>query len=137
MTTNAEQPKPKSADTMTKVILADGRYSLDAFEFLHEALESAVQKFHSEETETGKRHVSGHQLCESLRELAIERWGPLARTVLKRWRINATIDFGKMVYMLVENSFMTKTEEDSVEDFRDAYDFDQAFRVQTNFKLKE
>ena len=32
-----------------------------------------------------------------------------------------------MVYLLVENELMGKTEDDSLEDFRDVYDFDEAF----------
>ncbi len=85
----------------------------------------------------GQRHVSGQQLCRSLRDLAIERWGHMARTVLGRWNIHASIDFGEMVYLMIRHGFMRKTEEDSIEDFRDVYDFDEAFRLQDEFELKE
>ena len=123
---------------MAQLILQDGRYPLDAFEFLHDGLASAVKKIHGDEpAEPGKRHVSGAELCEHLLQLAVERWGPLARTVLRRWRITSTLDFGRMVYLLVDNDFMQKTDEDSVDDFRDVCDFDEALRVQVNFELKE
>jgi len=138
-----EKPKKKtdpvrSGEAMAKLILDDGRYPLDAFEFLHQGLERAAQEVHGDERrEPGQRHVSGAQLCQSLRELALQRWGSLARTVLARWGIHGTLDFGQMVYLLVNNDFMQKTEQDSVEDFRDVYDFDKAFGVATCFTLKE
>lgn len=110
------------------VVRADGRYPLDAFAFLYESLARAVKQVHGEAEKAGRsRHVSGQQLCHALREEAIERWGLLAKTVLARWRIHATVDFGHMVNLLVENELMGKTEEDSLEDFRDVYDFDEAF----------
>jgi len=138
MTDKSEQAPPKDPEAMAKLILADGRYSLDAFEFLHKGLEAAASKVYGDgPSEPGKRHVSGTQLCRGLRDLAIERWGPLARTVLRRWRINSTLDFGHMVYLLVDNGFMQKTAEDSVDDFRDVYDFDQAFDIRVDFELKE
>ena len=128
----------KDGEAMTRLILDDGRYTLDAFEFLHQGLERAAQEVHGDEQrEPGQRHVSGAQLCRSLLALALQRWGPLARTVLGRWGIHGTLDFGKMVYLLVNNGFMQKTEQDSVEDFRDVYDFDEAFAVATGFTLKE
>jgi len=61
----------------------------------------------------------------------------LALTVLRRWRIGSTIDFGHMVYLLVNNDFMQKTDEDSLEDFRDVYDFGAAFPTRGDFELKE
>jgi uncharacterized repeat protein (TIGR04138 family) len=133
-----KKPKPKGPEAMAQLILADGRYPLDAFEFLHDGLETTARRIHGEGmTEPGKRHVSGTQLCEGLRDLAIERWGPLARTVLRRWGIRQTLDFGNMVYLLVNNGFMQKTDQDSVEDFRDVYDFDEAFAVRPRFEMKD
>jgi len=138
MTEASEQTGPKGPEEMARTIVADGRYPLDAFEFLHEGLALAARARYGEEAgEPGQRHVSGAQLCESLREHAIQRWGPLARTVLDHWHIRSTLDFGRMVYLLVNNGFMQKTDEDSVEDFRDVFDFDQAFRVRVSYDLKE
>ena len=128
----------KPEKTMEEVIQTDGRYPPEAFAFLHDGLNRAVQSIHGDEPEEGgQRHVSGSQLCESLRELAVERWGMLARVVLVKWNIRETIDFGNMVYLLVDNGFMRKTDEDSVEDFRDVFDFGKAFRGYETFELKE
>ena len=108
---------------MEEVIREDGRYPMEAFAFLHEGLRRAVQDLHGE-SEVGQQHVSGSQLCEALRDLAVDRWGLLAKAVLARWQIRGTIDFGNMVYLLITHNLMKKTEEDTLEDFRDVFDFD-------------
>jgi len=124
--------------SMEEVILEDGRYPLEAFSLLHDGLARAVQAAHGEEPPAeGQRHVTGRQLCEALRELAVERWGMLAKVVLGKWNLHETIDFGNMVYLLVEHNFMRKTEEDSLDDFRDIFDFDQAFDGYQAFEMKE
>ncbi|NLF30563.1 MAG: hypothetical protein GX591_06715 [Planctomycetes bacterium] len=130
---------PDGPEAMTRLILTDGRYPLDAFEFLHEGLELAARTRYGEKpaAEGGHRHVSGEQLCQSLRKHALRRWGPLARTVLAHWGIHSTMDFGEMVYLLVDNGFMQKTDEDSIEDFRDVFDFKQALRVRPRYELKD
>lgn len=129
---------------MDEVIRDDGRYPPEAYEFLHEGLTSAVKDVHgtrlpetADEAAQGKSHVTGSQLCIALRDLARERWGMLAKAVLTRWNIRATIDFGNMVYVLIRYNYMRKTEEDSLEDFRGVYDFDDAFDGADRFELTE
>jgi len=73
--------------------------------------------------------VSGAQLCEGLREFALLEWGMLAGTVLGRWNIRRTFDFGRIVFALVDNGWMSRTDDDDVEDFRDVYDFKTAFEA--------
>ena len=119
---------------MEQVIAADGRYPMEAIMFLHEGLNRAVK----EATDKGHgRHVTGQELCFGLRDEAIDRWGMMVSTVLKKWNVTETIDFGNMVYLLIENDYMHKTETDSIEDFRDVYDFDKTFNVAGKFDLKE
>lgn len=38
------------------------------------------------------------------------------------------------MYLLIENGLMDKTEQDSIEDFRDVYDFKAAFTSKTIFE---
>lgn len=140
MAQKEKNPDPHSVEAMERLILSEGRYPLDAFAFLQDGLSAAVKRVHGGEDraeEPGQRHVSGAQLCEALRDLAIERWGLLAPTVLHRWRIRCTLDFGRMVYFLIQHGYMLKTDEDSLEDFRDVYDFEAAFRVAGPFELKD
>jgi len=131
--------------SMRDVVREDGRYPQEAFAFLHDGLNRAVAHMHDDGASVDvkgaaageQKHVTGAQLCLSLRDLAAERWGMLAKTVLARWRIRGTIDFGSMVYLLIDNGFMRKTPEDSLDDFRDVYDFETAFVSADEFELKE
>lgn len=122
---------------MEQIIREDGRYPLQAFNFLHQGMARAVKDVHGETPEHGRRHVSGQEICCALRDLAIERWGMLARTVLSKWSIHSTMDFGNMVYLLIEHGHYRKDDHDSIEDFRDVYDFDRAFDVRERFEVRE
>ena len=50
-------------------------------------------------------------------------------TVLGRWGVRTTRDFGEIVFALLGAGLLGKTEEDKIEDFDDLYDFDAAFRA--------
>ena len=106
-------------------------YPPEAFEFVREGLALTVQRVHpvstGEELPEGQRHVSGQDLARGLRDLAIRQYGILAGAVLAHWNIHTTMDFGKIVFAMVESGIMHKTPEDNIEDFRDVFDFDEAF----------
>jgi len=110
-----------------QAIRADGRYAPEAFEFLHRGLEFATRGKYGTEADAGPRHVTGQELCEALRHLAIQMWGPLAREVLRRWNIHRTRDFGEMVYLMIGLHMMGRQDSDDITDFDDVYDFDTAF----------
>src|SRR4051812_13750611 len=122
-----DEPSPlKSLDEIVEVV---GLYPREAYKFVQAGLSYTVEKIHAEiaDDPEASRHVSGQQLCEGLREFALKEWGLMARTVLRRWKITATDDFGRIVFALVEHQHMSKTDEDDVEDFRNVYDFKSAF----------
>ncbi len=73
------------------------------------------------------RHVTGQELCLGLRSLAVEKYGLLARTVLRGWGVRTTEDFGKIVYAMVDTGLLRTSEQDSLDDFRGVYEFDEAF----------
>ncbi|MDX2146223.1 MAG: hypothetical protein SFZ23_01775 [Planctomycetota bacterium] len=79
------------------------------------------------EEPSDSRHVSGRQLCIGLRDHAVRQYGLLARTVLGRWNITSTEDFGRIVFGMIDLGLMRKTDEDSLDDFKDVYEFDEAF----------
>jgi len=114
-------------EQLLKAIEADGRYPPEAHEFLHEGLEYTTRKLLGDAAGAEPRHVTGQQLCEGLRELALQRWGLLAKTVLNQWNIRRTRDFGEMVYFLIGLGLMGKQGTDRLEDFDDVYDFGPAF----------
>lgn len=118
-----------------------GIYPLEAFEFVQQGLGHTASLVHGslagKQRSPGRdRHVSGQQLAEGLRDYAQAQWGYLARAVLARWGIRSTYDFGRIVFALVDNGFLRKTEEDSVDDFRNVYDFETAFERQYKVQSK-
>ncbi len=73
------------------------------------------------------RHISGEELSLGVRDLALQRFGILAKTVLESWGIHTTEHIGEIVFDLVEGGILVKQDEDSREDFRDLFDFEDAF----------
>ena len=51
----------------------------------------------------------------------------MAKTVLNSWGLNETLDFGEVVYNLIDIGMMRKSDSDSKEDFAEVYDFDRVF----------
>jgi len=103
------------------IIERDARYKIEAYSFVLGALNDTVRKLEQ------PRHVTGRELCEGIRLYALEQFGPLTITVLDYWGIHETLDFGRIVFTLVDAGLMSKTENDSLDDFKDVYDFKKAF----------
>ena len=101
----------------------DPRFPVPAYRFIYEGLDYTVKNIGC------KRHVTGRELAEGLRNLAIEQFGGLAILVLGQWNIRKTADFGAMVFNLVEAGLMSRSESDSPEDFADVYDFARTFGI--------
>jgi len=99
----------------------DNRYKPDSYEFVMQALHFTQSKLKKES------HVSGKELLEGIRDFAIEQYGPMARTVLKHWGITKTDDLGNIVFNMINEKILSKTENDSIDDFREVYSFDAAF----------
>ena len=73
------------------------------------------------------RHITGTELAEAVRDLAIERFGLLARVVLEHWGVHSTEDMGEIVFLLVDHGVLSKQETDRREDFADVYSFEEVF----------
>jgi uncharacterized repeat protein (TIGR04138 family) len=97
------------------------RYHGKAYLFLLSALHHVMEGLPE------PRHISGTELAEGARILAMEQFGPLARTVLEHWGIHSTQDMGEIVFAMVEAGVLIKEEEDRAEDFRGIFDFEEAF----------
>jgi uncharacterized repeat protein (TIGR04138 family) len=72
-------------------------------------------------------NVTGRDLLEGFRDLALERYGALAREVLRTWGITKTGDVGAVVFNLVESGLLQKTSTDSPADYHEVFDFESAF----------
>ena len=90
----------------------------------------------AEET-ASQRHVTGQQLCQAIRQFALEQYGYMAKTVLNNWGIHCTGDFGELVFNLIRIGRMRKTPQDCRADFDAVYHFDTAFRQDFSFAPPE
>lgn len=104
-----------------------------AFQFVREGLGHTVRAvFGPEGHDAGEghsRHITGQQLCHGLRELAYQKYGLLAGSVMQHWGLRETQDFGVLVYAMIDRGEMRSCPSDRFEDFRDVYDFTEAFPV--------
>ncbi len=123
-------PTKRAKKSLQQVVDAVGVYPQEAFLFVQQGLTYTVEKIHAGVTDPdASHHVGGRELCHGLRELALQQWGLLARTVLARWNITTTMDFGRIVFAMVQHDLLQKTDEDNPEDFRGVYDFRSAFET--------
>ena len=104
----------------------DPRYDPEAYLFIRESLDFTVRNL-ERPAEGEKRHVSGQELLEGIRQYALQEFGPMALTVLNTWGIRQTEDFGNIVFNLVEAGKLGETDDDRLEHFADGYDFHEAF----------
>lgn len=120
-------------DDLAGVLARDPRYPIQAYAFVLEALEYTKNlrrrpRARGRSRAPATRHVTGRELCEGARRLALENYGMMALTVLNLWGVRSTSDFGEIVYNLIASGDLEKTPADSRSDFDNVYDFDAAFR---------
>ncbi len=111
-----------------KLCARDPRYAADAYFFVVEALNTTTKK-HLKQNPDRDKHVTGQELSEGIRDVALEEFGPMAYAVFTEWGIHATNDFGEIVYNLIDIGRLGKTDTDSKSDFNAVFDFDEAFRA--------
>ena len=139
-------------DELARVIARDSRYSIEAYAFVLESLRLA--RHHKLKSQAKKRertgaprprkkkptpkadqtkfdeagHVTGRELCQAARRLALRHYGLMALTVLEQWGIRSTSDIGEIVFSLIDTGNLDKTPSDTRADFDHVYDFKTALR---------
>lgn len=120
---------------LEKIFAKDSRYKPDAYEFIMQAL------FFTQKRLKRQGHVTAQELLDGIKEFSLEQFGPMAHTVLEHWGIQNTDDFGNIVFNMVENGLLKKTDDDNLEDFKGAYDlrqeFDSGYRRHLEKQIKE
>jgi uncharacterized repeat protein (TIGR04138 family) len=115
-------------EAVARILKDDPRYAPEAYQFAREALDFTYAMLSSKPESGGERHVTGQELLEGMRKYALKEFGAVSMTVLNTWGIFRCEDFGQLIFNLVNNGFLRKTEEDSIHDFDGGYDFETAFR---------
>lgn len=138
---------------MFQLLREDPRYTVEAYQFVREALGYAQEVLKLGEPRAGdapagqraggrranppEHHVTGQQLCEAIRLYALDQFGYMAKVVLNSWGIHNTGDFGEIVYNLIRIGWMKTSDRDRREDFDDVYDFDEAFQQHFQITLPD
>ncbi len=110
------------------------RYHTDAYDFVFDALRRAQESLQSAsvgreremDADGEESHLTGAELLVGIRELALEQFGLMARAVFATWGITCTEDFGRIVFELVDEGRMRKTDRDQLSDFYEVFDFEEA-----------
>ena len=121
--------------TLEEIVRDDGSFPLNAYLLVFQALDYTGKLYGKKRlsTDEAERHVTGPQLLEGVRRMAVEEYGYLAKTVFEQLNVLTTADVGRIVFFLVEHGLMGKTDRDRMEDFVDQYDFGRAFEEDFTF----
>jgi len=106
---------------MDRILIREPRFDEQAYLFVLSALEVCQARLNV------RRHITGVELAGAARDLALDRYGLMARVVLEHWGIGSTADIGDIVFTLVELGFLLSQPQDTRDEFVDVFDFDLAF----------
>ena len=81
----------------------------------------------------GERHLTGQELCQAIRQYAVNQYGFMAKVVLNNWGVSSTGDFGNIVYNMINVGLMKKSKNDRRSHFDNVFDFDEVFEA--NFEI--
>ncbi len=114
------------SEALDAILAQDARYDREAYVFLRDALEYTLKK----RRKTAKdipTDVPAAELLDGFRLYALKECGPMAHLVLDYWGVRSCEDIGNLVFSLVQANVFSKTERDTLEEFRAGFDFDEAF----------
>lgn len=120
-------------EALQRILKQEDRYARQAYAFVQESVSFATRThLHRQQSEehaenAAPRHISGQELLEAMRTLALQQYGPLTFDVLAEWGVHHCTDFGTIVFLLVQHGLLGASEEDSIDDFAGGYDFQDAF----------
>jgi len=109
-----------------RIVEKDPRYDKEAYDFVKEALEFTIKQQKRGQADPSV-HVTAAELMDGFRQYALKEFGPMVVTVLSYWGVRSCEDVGNMVFNLIGAGIFGKTEEDSIDDFKNVFDFQEAF----------
>jgi uncharacterized repeat protein (TIGR04138 family) len=131
---------------LLEVAVKDPRYAYEAYDFIFKALDHAqatlgkrpaAKAADEAAAERLGQHVKSRELLEGVRALALQEFGLMARIVFHMWGVDCTEDFGRIVFNLVDAGLISKTDEETLADFREVFDFEEALVQGYSIQLDE
>ena len=117
-------------EKLNEILKRDKRYKREAYIFVLNAVPFTQKLLHKE------KHISGKELLSGIKKLGFRLYGKFAKDVFNAWGIHSTTDFGHIVFNLVDVGLLGKQPTDSIEDFKDEFDFNSGF-LDYEIKVKE
>lgn len=114
--------------TLDSLLAADSRYAREAYHFVREVLESSQNRRRSRGRGSNEQ-VGARELLERIRVEAIDQFGPMTCAVFENWGVFSCEDFGEIVFNMMSEGIVLRGRRDRREDFRDGFDFAEAFRT--------
>lgn len=115
---------------LSAILKNDRRYREEAYLFVMASLSRSIQNLEK------PRHITGPELLRAIQQEAEEQFGPMAATVFEHWGIKNSLDFGLIVFNMVQEGILSKTETDSLEDFKDGVFFQNLFDSVSGYRLR-
>jgi len=128
------------SNALFQLLDRDDRYQPEAYEFVRAALAYAhdvmelgqlapeqLAALTQDDEIPAEAHVTGQELCEAIRQFSLLQFGFMAKTVMNSWGIHETMDYGEIVYNMIDAGLMKQSQTDVKTDFVDVYDFKTAF----------
>jgi uncharacterized repeat protein (TIGR04138 family) len=114
------------AEAVDRIIAEDPRYHRDVYAFVRDALDFTVK--HQKKSKEGvSHHVTPGQLLDGIRLFALKEYGPMVSTVFGYWNVRSCEDLGHIVFNMIRKKILGKNETDTLDQFREGYDFHEAF----------
>jgi uncharacterized repeat protein (TIGR04138 family) len=115
------------SEAIVRITARDKRYDGEAYAFVRDALDYTIKLRKKNSRDEAQRHVSGRELLEGVRQHALKEFGPMVMNVLSYWGIHRCEDIGEIVFNLISVGIFGKSEHDTIGDFKNGFDFTEAF----------
>ncbi len=114
----------------------DTRYPLDAFFYVATTLRRLLDERGREQPRKSgdDAHVTGRQLTLYLRDSLVREFAFLAPEVLAAWNISETMDFGNIIYDLVQVGLLSTSANDSRADFLNVFPIPRGLQLELEDK---
>lgn len=119
---------PDFDSALDSLLAGDSRYAREAYHFVRQILEDSQSRRRTRGRRSGEQ-VGARELLERIRIEAIVQFGPMTCAVFEEWGVLSCEDFGEIVFNMMSEGIVLRGRRDRREDFRDGFDFVEAFRA--------